>query len=196
MKIRDSFAEKFELYILSLWLLFFLVIVVTVDVGVFDATTGAFLGWLALVQSNTIPLIVLVFLVAGGVYYFRFDYRISGSTSIPVKVTSVSDLTYEHLTFLTTYIIPLVCIDLTKERYVVVMIVLLAVIGVIYVKTDKFYANPSLSLLGFRLYKATVQKRTGDEVEAVLITKSRIAEGSMIKYLQLDDRVFFSKETK
>ena len=127
-------------------------------------------------------------------YYFRFDYKISGSTSIPVEVSSVKDLNYEHLTFLTTYIIPLVCIDLASGRYIIVLLILLVVIGIIYVKTDKFYANPSLSLLGFRLYSATVATRTGSEVEVILITKSRLSNGSKIRYLALDDRVFFAKE--
>jgi hypothetical protein len=99
-------------------------------------------------------------------YYWRFDYKIAGSMSIPVTIVSVEDINYEHLTFLTTYIIPLICFNLTSARYLIALGFLLIVIGAIYVKTDKFYANPTLAILGFRLYSAVVRKRTGDEVTA------------------------------
>lgn len=186
-------VEKFELYILSLWLLFFLVIVVTIDLKIFEGNPREFVGWTEALGKNLIPIIALLFLVLGVFYYFRFDYRLSGSTTIPVEISSVEDLNYEHLTFLTTYIIPLVCIDLENERYIMVLLVLLVVIGIIYVKTDKFYANPSLSLLGFRLYSATIKKRTGEQFSAVVITKSRLSDTTLIKYIKLDDRVVYAK---
>ncbi len=50
------------------------------------------------------------------------------------------------MTFLTTYIIPLVCIDLTKIRYVIVLVVLLVLIGFIFVRMDLYCGNPTLLL--------------------------------------------------
>ena len=62
-----------------------------------------------------------------------------------------------------------------------------------FVKTDKFYANPSLAVLGYRLYSAQVRKRTGVTVKAVIITKARLQEGSTIEYLVLGERVLYAK---
>lgn len=191
--ISRSIAEKVELYVLSLWLLFFLVIVVTLNVTLFVGTPQRFIGWSQLAERNVVPIVAVAFLLAGILYFLRFDYRISGSTSIPVSISSIEDMNYEHLVFLTTYIIPLVCIDLASVRYLIALMILLVVIGVIYVKTDKFYANPSLALLGFRLYNATIRKRTGEEVNAVLITKSRLTITSRIQYIKLDEHVFYAK---
>ena len=193
MKAREI-VEKLELYILSLWLLFFLVIIVTADIRICSGDPCEFLGWRVIVANNVVPLISATFLLAGVIYYFRFDYRIAGSTSIPVTISEVQDLNYEHLTFLTTYIIPLICFNLTNGRYLLALVILLIIIGVIYVKTDKFYANPTLAVLGFRLYSATVTRRTGKTTQAVIITKARLREDSLIRYLQLDDRVLFAKE--
>lgn len=185
--------EKFELYILSLWFLFLLIIVITIDIPVCFEKQCAFIGFGNLVKRNVVPVIAIVFVLVGVLYYFRFDYKIAGSKSIPVKISSVEDINYEHLTFLTTYIIPLICFNLSSERYLIALGLLLIVIGVIYVKTDKFYANPTLAILGFRLYSAVVTRRTGQTVKVILISKDHLQNGSQIQFLELDNRVYYAK---
>ena len=192
MKCNEMWS-KFELYILSLWLLFFLIIVVMVDVPVCFGEGCAFIGWKSLIASNVISFISLVLLIFGIFLYFRFDYRISGSSKLPAKIIKIEDINYEHLTFLTTYIIPLICFNLTSTRYVFALVFLLVVIGIIYVKTDKFYANPTLAVLGFRLYKVTIKTRTSTQENVILITKNRLAEKDQIKMLNLDEKVCFAR---
>lgn len=185
--------EKIELYILSLWLLFLLIIVITIDVPTCFRSECAFIGLKALALRNVVPIIALLPLGLGVLYYLRFNYKIAGSHSIPVRASSVEDMSYEHLTFLTTYIIPLISFNLASERYLLALALLLSVIGVIYVRTDKFYANPTLAVLGFRLYSAKVTRRTGDEVKVTLITRDHIRDGDRIRFLQLDSRVYYAK---
>lgn len=185
--------EKFELYILSLWLLFLLIIVITIDVPICFQPECDFIGLKALALRNVLPAIALLFVVLGALYYLRFNYKIAGSKSIPVKVSSVEDINYEHLTFLTTYIIPLICFNLTSERYLIALGLLLIVIGIIYVRTDKFYANPTLAILGFRLYSVKLIRRTGEEVKVTLITKDQIKDGDKIRFLELDSRVYYAR---
>jgi len=193
MRINES-SEKFELYILSLWFLFLLIIVVTVDIPFCYGSDCKFIGFLPLLQMNVVSVIALVFLLFGTVFYFRFDYRIAGSKSIAAKIMKIEDVNYEHLTFLTTYIIPLICFNLTSVRYLLALGLLLFIIGVIYVKTDKFYANPTLAVLGFRVYKVNLQTRVGLVEGAVVISKERLAEGDQINRLGLDDKVFFVRK--
>lgn len=189
-------VEKFELYIVSLWLLFLLIIVVTVDIPICFKHACDFIGLDVLVGRNIVPIIALIFVGLGALYYFRFNYKIAGSKSIPVEISAVEDINYEHLTFLTTYIIPLICFNLTSERYLIALVLLLIVIGIIYVRTDKFYANPTLAVLGFRLYSAKIKKRTGEEVKVTLISKDRIKNGDKIRFLELDERVYYAKGSK
>lgn len=185
--------EKFELYILSLWLLFLLIIIVTIEVPICFESDCSFIGLKELLIRNVVPIISLFFVGLGVFYYLRFNYKIAGSKSIPVEISSVEDINYEHLIFLTTYIIPLICFNLTSERYLIALALLLVVIGVIYVRTDKFYANPTLAVLGFRLYSAKVTRRTGEEVKVTLITKDQIRDGDKIRFLELDSRVYYAK---
>ncbi len=186
-------VEKFELYILSLWLLFLLIIVVTIDVPICVNSECSFIGLKALALRNVVPATALLLVVLGALYYLRFNYKIAGSQSIPVEVFSVEDINYEHLTFLTTYIIPLICFNLTSERYLIALCLLLIVIGIIYVRTDKFYANPTLAVLGFRLYSVKLIRRTGEEVKVTLITRDHIKDGDKIRFLELDNRVYYAR---
>ncbi|MEZ2727398.1 anti-phage protein KwaA [Pseudomonas putida] len=193
MRTHES-GEKFELYILSLWFLFLLIIVVTIDVPFCYGDNCKFIGILPLIQKNIVSIIALLFLAFGTLFYLRFDYRIAGSKSIAAKIVKIEDVNYEHLTFLTTYIIPLICFNLTSTRYLLALGLLLVIIGIIYIKTDKFYANPTLAVLGFRVYKVTLETRLGLKENLVVISKERLTEGDNINRLSLDEKVYFARK--
>lgn len=193
MKLGELW-DKFELYIVSLWFLFLLIIVVTADIPVCLSGDCVFVGVEQLLLRNVIPVVSLFFLVLGVLFYFRFDYRISGSKQLPSKIVEAEDYNYEHLTFLTTYIIPPICFDLTSTRYASVLVFLLIIIGVIYVKTDKFYANPTLAVLGFRLYRVDLMTRSGTRKNIVVISKDRLSCEDQIKTLYLDEKVCFGRK--
>ncbi|MEW8061417.1 MAG: anti-phage protein KwaA [Candidatus Thiodiazotropha endolucinida] len=195
MKLGEMW-DKFELYVMSLWLLFFLIIVLTANIPICFEENCSFIGLEELLLTNIIPSVSLFFLILGAIFYFRFDYRISGSKQLPSEVVEAEDYNYEHLTFLTTYIIPLICFDLTSARYVSVLGFLLIVIGIIYVKTDKFYANPTLAVLGFRLYKVNLKSRTGMKNNIVVITKHRLTETNQVNTLYLDEKVCFARKVQ
>lgn len=180
--------KKIELYIVSLWLLFLLIIVNRAKIEIcFDNCT--FIGFKQLFLDNVIPTISLVLFILGFVFYSRFKYAIRGATNIPVKIKKIENVNFEHLTFLTTYIIPLICFDLSQVRYAVVLLILLIIIGAIYVKTNLFYANPTLALLGYHIYKVEVE----DGKPLVYISKEILSENCWINALKLDTKTYFVK---
>ncbi|WP_083313351.1 anti-phage protein KwaA [Pseudomonas aeruginosa] len=194
MKVGEV-REKVELYILSLWFLFLLIVVVTVDVPVCYGADCRFIGVWNLLGRNIVPAISIVLLVFGLVFYLRFGDRVSGGKGLPVKILKLEDVNYEHLTFLTTYIIPLICFNLVSVRYLIALALLLVIIGIIYVKTDKFYANPTLAVLGFRVYRVDLDTRLGRKDGVVIISKERLQDGDQIKYLALDEKVYFVRKS-
>ncbi|WP_425274959.1 anti-phage protein KwaA [Pseudomonas corrugata] len=178
-----QYVMKFELYIISLWLLFVLMIVVKINFPIcFDADCH-YIGTKTLISTNILPLTSLIFIVTIAICYFRLKYRLQSNVGLPVIAKKVEDLSYEHLTFLTTYIVPLICFNLDNTRYIIALFILLIVIGQIYIKTDKFYANPTLAILGFRLYKFEI-----DGVSKVLITTQRISESDKIVFTTIDEK--------
>lgn len=169
--------------IISLWLLFVLMIIIKLDFPICFGADCHYIGTRTLISTNILPVISLILIAIVASCYFRFKYRLQSNFGLPVIAKKVEDLSYEHLTFLTTYIVPLICFNLDNVRYIVALFVLLIVIGQIYVKTDKFYANPTLAILGFRLYKLEV-----GGVSKVLITTHRINELDKIVFTTIDEK--------
>lgn len=191
---QESTLEKVEIYILSLWFLFFLIIVVTVKVDVCFGNGCHFNGGLDFLRKNVVPVISLIFLLAGAISYFRFNRKIEGSSNTPEEIIEIEDVNYEHLTFLTTYIIPLICFNLADSRYIFSLAILLFVIGIIYVRTDKFYANPTLAVLGYRLYKVDTKSFRGQRVGVVVLTRDALSKGDIIKCRHLDNKICYARK--
>ena len=186
--------DKIGLYITSLWLLFFLIIILKLDIPICFGN-WKFIGFKELFLRNVTPTISLFFLVIGIGYYMAFDYRIRGTHPLQMKVKSLKNKNYENLTFLTTYIVPLICFDLTSIRYTIVLLILLVIIGAIYVRTDLFFANPTLALLGFHIYEVDMDyDRDGrrEEVKgAIVIGKIYLQKNKDVQLMRLDSNIFY-----
>lgn len=184
--------KKVGLYVISLWLLFLLVIIITIKIPFCWGDNCHFIGFNQLNTAIIIPFICLFFLFWGIYEFKRFKFDIEGSTNIPFKLVKVESINYEHLTFLATYIIPLVTFDFESVRYLIVLALLLVFMGVIYIKTDLFYANPSLALLGFHIYKADGLFKGDDTREnIIIITRTKLSKNERVSYIKLDERIYY-----
>lgn len=185
--------RKIDLYILSLGLLFVFILIMTTKFpeGVIDFKHVS--SWLRFCGCNIFPTIIFACLCYAIFAYFRFDFDLKGATDLPFEVTKVEGINYEHLTFLATYVIPLISFEFSSTRQLAVFVLLLLVMCVIYIKTDLFYANPSLALLGFQIYRANGSFKTGVRENIILISKCKIVENQKLSYIKLDDRIYYVK---
>jgi hypothetical protein len=146
--------------------------------------------------GNVVPLICMIFLILCWIFMKRFKYKLSGSKQVFMRINKIQDGNYEHLTFLTTYIVPLISLNLTEIRNVIILFMLLAVIGAICVKTHLFYANPTLALLGYHIYVVNAITRTGSEKDLILISRERLTADMSIAYRELDEKIYFAGAVK
>lgn len=190
-------ARKIGLFFLSLWLLFILMIIMTIDIPMCFGDSCEFVGITHLVSKNYISIISLISLIIGGVSYYDFVYRIKGSPEISFEITNIENVDYEHLTFLITYIVPLLTFDFSHIRSQIVFFFLLFAIGVIYIKTNLFYANPTLSILRFRVYKVNGKFVNSDvRQNIILITKEFLSKQDRVQYIILDEKIYFARKLK
>ncbi len=192
----EDIKRKVDLYILSLGLLFVFFIIITIDIPVCFGSECKFIGWEALVENNIITGISIIFLFYSFFAYKKFDYDLKGTTDIPFEIKKVEGMNYEHLTFLATYVVPLISFDFDNSRQMIVLALLLIVMCVIYIKTDLFYANPSLALLGFHIYKATGEFKHGTRDGVILIARTRLKPLQKVSYIKLDERIYYVKGIK
>ncbi|TDE52725.1 anti-phage protein KwaA [Flavobacterium sp. GT3P67] len=185
--------RKIGLFLLSLWLLFILIILITAKIPLDVSLNAVFVGWRFLVVNNIIPIFCLIALIIGYISYRDFIHQIKGTPELSFKVKEIEKIDYEHLTFLTTYIIPLVCFQFDNLRYIFAFLIILFVIGSIYIRTDLFYANPTLAILNFRIYKVSGEFRNGETRQnKILISKDLIEKEDRVKYYKLDERIYYA----
>ena len=97
---------------------------------------GVFLGivgsvWILMAGADAEPWSVKV-----------VDYRLRGD---------------EVMGYIAAYLIPLVSLDLTDGRQRVAAIIIVALFWYLYVTTDMLHINPTLHILGFRVYDVTLE---------------------------------------
>lgn len=189
----NNTRRKVDLYILSLGLLFVFFMIITIKFPGNTFVVKDVEAWKKLVMENPIPIISIILLTYCLYAYKRFDFDLKGATDIPFEIKKIEGINYEHLTFLATYVVPLISFDFGSGRQMIVLALLLVVMGVIYIKTDLFYANPSLALLGFHIYKVDGNFKNGDRDGIILISKERLFEGQKVEYIKLDDRIYYAK---
>jgi len=189
--------RKIGLFFLSLWLLFLLMIIITADIPTYFGKEWQFVGFQYLTSNNILPIISVLALGIGVFSYFDFQFQMNGSPELSFKITEIENVDYEHLTFLTTYIVPLVCFNFTSIRYQIVFFLILLVIGLIYVRTDMFYANPTLAVLKYKIYKVNGKFRDGNiRKNRILITREILTQDDRVKYIKLDERIYYAFKVK
>jgi len=198
MRDRQSEPEtkkclKVRFYIMSLWLLFILIYLLTVDLPISFAPDAKFIGWGELLSRNILAIISLLCAFVSWILTRSLKYQWQGVTNPPYKIIEIKNENYEYLTFLTTYIIPLICIDLSNLRYVLVLVVLLFIIGYIFVRMDLYYGNPTLALMGYRLYRAKIEGVDAPD-GVILIAQNRLTSGASIKWIEVDKFIWVAKE--
>lgn len=184
-------------YLLSLWLLFIIIIVFTVDIPVYFGPDYEWMKPLELIQRNKIPLICLLFVVFDAWFYFVYVKKrlFKSSPTYMAKVTNIRDQGYEMMVFIATYFLPIFGYDLTNIRHTIVFLILYVALGVIFVKSNLFYNNPTLALLGFRIYKGDLVKKF-EETEMTIndvlfVANNKVKEGINYDYLKVSDTVYY-----
>lgn len=182
---------KLSLYMISLWILFFMLVVLKVDVSEIPFEINYY-NIMCFVRQNVFSLICILFVVFGGIGYLGFKDSLNNAKQLPVRLTECESINYENLSFLATYIIPLVCFPMETDREIFVMFAVIVIIGCIFVKTNLYYTNPSLVLLGFNVYKVKTESLSFQE--GIVIIKGKLKTGDDVKYLPLSDNVYFGRK--
>lgn len=97
------------------------------------------------------------------------------------------------MTFVGSYFLPLVSFSIAEKwQHFVVLIILFIIIGVIYIKSDIYFTNPTLSMLGYRVYRVKGQY-LGEDVEKIIIIQSKLKKNDKISYIPIDDNTYYAE---
>lgn len=131
-----------------------------------------------------------LFIILGCTIYKLYFKELQGDFAHPKTIKIVENISNNHLSFLATYILPFVTFDFSGRRNWFLFLFMIVIIGVIYVKTNFFYTNPTLSLLGVYVYYVSFE---GDENKIIAISRKKLKAGDKISRRLIDENIYFVK---
>lgn len=180
---------KIGLYIVSLILLFVSIIIKTGQVSLEVCSDWTCIKYFLF--DNIPSLICILFIAIGLIVYFLYFKELDGDFAHPKTISSIENISNNHLSFLATYILPFVTFDFKDTRNWIILIFMLIVIGVIYVKTNFFYTNPTLSLFGVYVYYITFE---GESTKIIAISRGRLKGNEIVRRRLIDENIYFVKK--
>ncbi|HGF7476007.1 TPA: anti-phage protein KwaA [Vibrio mimicus] len=188
-------SAQIKLYILSLAILFLIVFLITVKLDICtndrNCTT---LTWKDYALSNWLPMLMLIAMGYCEIVRRQFEHMLDGGAGDSLYIVECQSESYEHLTFLATYIIPFFGFSFTETGRLLAYGVLLVVIGAIFIKTDKYYANPTLALFGYKLYRVTMSDASHRYESVIVITKNTLTANQPVNYKLLSSNVYYVRK--
>ncbi|WP_335901131.1 anti-phage protein KwaA [Shewanella algae] len=183
--------EEIKLYILSLAILFLIIFLITLKPNTNADNIHDFIN----IKENWLPILMVLLMISCEKIRREFEHKLDGGVGDTIEVVDCKSEDYEYLTFLATYIIPFFGFSFNEVGRLLAYAVLLTVIGIIFVKTEKYYANPTLAIFGYRLYKVHLKDSNDEYSEIIAITKSRLEPSDRVRYKPLSKNVFFVRST-
>ncbi len=138
-----------------------------------------------------IPIIVISSIAL--LHVFSTLNKISGSYKIGDSVVAkgrIENTSKATLEYFLTYVVPLLTFNLTEWKEFTIFGIVFFIIGVLYVKSDLIYMNPTLILLRFNIYKLVL-----DEREVVVISKNNNKKGIMNPVVEIGAGVYYERRT-
>ena len=196
--MKPNLFMKFNFYLLSMVLFFVIVAIIGTCIPVCFENGARFIGIGTCLTDKgiVIPLICVVALLYTGCFAYYLSHRIQGSKLGPIKICSIENVNNDILAFMGAYILPLVgfCSD-AQWRNLVVLLLLFIVNGIIYARADIYYTNPTLLLLGYRVYKIK-GKWGGKVIERIVISHGELQVDDLIHYIAIDDNTYYVRKDK
>lgn len=130
-------------------------------------------------------VVVLVLLGLLGLYLFKNNLQY-GREDAQI-FNNIKSKEFEHLTFIATYVLPLLAYQIKDVKSFIVFLLLLILIGFLYVKLNWYYLNPVLLLFGYSIYSAEA-----NSANVILIAKFSITKNkAKSRYIDLGKNIWY-----
>lgn len=184
---------KFFLYLSSFFPLFILLFIQNVKI---TDDEGNFLKWKKIMSSffqegllspeGLFWMFVFFFIFASIVSIFGFFFLYVNVDGASGKLVGQKFVRADTLGYIVTYIVPLITMDISSYRSLLINFLLFFIIGIFYIKNNQFFMNPIFNLLGYNILasdngyiyitKFTPRKMNEIATEGTTVSLKNIAE--------------------
>lgn len=185
---------KIGFYLLSMVFFLVIVIILGTSIPIYFGCDWVFMGWSTVFSKGVIVPVICVFLIILAIFFCLWlNMWKNGSRMGPVTETEYDNISSDVMSFVASYFFPLVSFNLgTTWRHIIVLALLFIMIGIIYIKADIYYCNPTLLIFGFRTYKVKGKFGENADFEKIIIVRGRMNNGDKFKYIPIDSNTCFA----
>lgn len=169
----------------------------TLPVGEFK-TSDEMIG--VFIKENRILIVVmilcLIWIIAAVISYFSFSVFKWTDKKRGYEIKDVQEEEDASLNFFMTMIIPLLIDDVYTLQGALTFAIIVVLMCALLERTKLFYANPVLSLLGYRIYKFSfVDNSKYREKTCIGVVQGKLNDNSgNIEFKPIDGNVLYVKE--
>ena len=152
------------------------------------------------IKENIVLIVVMIFclfwIIAALISYFWFSVFKWTDKKRGYEIKDVHEEEDASLNFFMTMIIPLLIDDVYTLQGALTFAIIVFLMCALLEKTKLFYANPVLSLLGYRIYTFSfVDNSEYDEKTCIGVVQSQLGDTPVsIEYKSIDGNVLYVKE--
>ena len=141
--------------------------------------------------------ILLISLLIGICFLLYLLNKHNQLTHDKIEIYKIENVTSESMTYIITYLVPFLSLNLNSTINLYCIMVLIATIGIIYINSDMLYINPLLNSFGYRTFKISGNILNQDKkVEDMFIITPRkiqkIYKNNIVNFLQYDDGILIA----
>ena len=178
--------KKWGFYLLSMT--FFLIIVIILGVKIPESWSDCYSA-----PGICVSIICAFLLLYVASFWLYLSTRRKGTLLGPITISKVESINYDIMSFFASYCFPLVSFSFCDSwRHIGVLVILFVLIGIIYVTANFYYYNPTLLILGFRVYRITGTIAGAGAINKIVIVRSDISVGEQLKNIPIDNTTYYA----
>ena len=121
---------------------------------------------------------IVIFLVGAALYFLLKRNQRTSVYTITLKTVKNRSAEY-YLAYYSLFILALIEFSLTDPVDLVVLVLLLIVLGIVYIKNDLFFMNPTINI--FQSYIYEIEYMTNQTIiSKLIISPVKLSEGNII----------------
>lgn len=161
---------------------------------------GKILTGIEFIEKNSILLCMLTvcfaWIIISFVFYCKFKLFAKSGKTGGYQVKSVKKDEETSLNFFITIILPLLVSDINEIQGALVFVLIIILICMLLYKTNLFFYNPVLSILGYHFYEFEFVENNLNTGKYIGISINRISDEMVCKYKAITDKVFYIEGEK
>ena len=155
--------------------------------------SGIDLTFKEIALNNIIPIAIISLTILLIIYFKIFSWLSLKPKGNPIfKIKTITSQHKEYVTYLGTYILPFVALEVNTFFDRIAVAFMFLTIGYIFSKTNLIYTNPTLAFFGYEIYE--IEDDNGITYDC--ISKDKFSSGDKPRGIKLGDKTFIISKWK